>query len=353
MDKRLELDVKAWTVVKILLCIVGFWLLYNLREIALVFLTAVVIASAVEEGTNWFVRHRWPRIIAVVFIYFVVLIAIAAFSYFVVPPLLSDVADLLNTLPRYSDANFFNSAEFLSFRSAVQGLANGGSFADIATGFSRSLGSSNGGILQTATTIFGGVWSFIIIAVLSFYLSAQRDGVEKFLRLVTPEQHEVYIVRLWKRSQQMIARWIQGQLLLAIMVGLFVYLGLTLLGIRHALLLAFVSAVFELIPVFGPIFAAIPGIALGLVDGGLGKGLIVAALYTIIQQAESNVIYPLVVKKIVGVPPLVVILSLLAGYELGGFLGVLLSVPLAAIGLEAIYDFTKKPARIEKVELIS
>ena len=151
----------------------------------------------------------------------------------------------------------------------------------------------------------------------------------------------------------MIARWIQGQLLLGVGVGLFVYIGLSILGIRQALLLAFVSALFELIPVFGPIFAAIPGIALGLLDGGLGKGLIVAALYTIIQQTESNIIYPLVVKKIVGVPPLVVILALLAGFELGGFLGLVLSVPLAAIALEAIYDFTKKPASEEKVELIS
>ncbi len=354
MGKEMEITIRAWTVFKVLACLVFFWAIFLLRDILLIFLTAVVIASAVETLANWFVRRGWPRILVVVLLYLIGIAVLAMFFYFLVPPLLSDVADFLAMLPKYIDVESLGSQSgFLGFQSAFESFANGASYSELVADISRSLTSGSSSLFQTAVAIFGGVSSLLLVIVLSFYLSAQKDGVEKFLKLISPEEHEAYIIKLWRRSQIMIARWIQGQLLLGVMVGLFVYLGLSLLGIRHALLLAFVSAFLEVIPVFGPIFAAVPGIAIGLLDGGLGKGLIVAALYTVIQQFESNLIYPLVVKQVIGVPPLVVILALLIGFQLGGFLGVILSVPIAAIALEAIYDYTKKPVPHEKVELVS
>lgn len=354
MGKEVEITIRAWTVFKVLACLVLFYALFLLRDILLIFLTAVVIASAVEAGADWFVRRGLPRILVVVLIYLVGISLLALFFYFLVPPLLSDISDLLTMLPKYIDVQSLGGQSgYVGFQTAFQNFANGVSYSELVTSISKSLTSGGSGLFKTAVTIFGGATSLLLVIVLSFYLSAQKDGVEKFLKLITPEKHEAQIIRLWKRARIMIAKWIQGQALLGIMVGLFVYLGLSLLGIRHALLLAFLSAFLELIPVFGPIFGAVPGIAIGLLDGGLGKGLIVAALYTVIQQFESNLIYPLVVKQVIGVPPLVVILALLIGYQLGGFLGVILAVPLAAIALEAVYEYTKKTVTHEKVELLS
>lgn len=353
MDKKVEVTVSPWTIIKILFCIVLFWFVFYIKDIVLIFLAAVVIASAVESVALWFVGKHIPRILAVVFVYLVAVGLLAMFFYFILPPLVSDTIDLLNTLPRYVDLQSLGGeAGLVGFKSTVVNILNGMSLQELTTTLSRSF-SAGSSFFQTATTIFGGVSSLVLIVVLSFYLSAQKDGVEKFLRLVTPIEQEVYVVRLWKRSQQMIGRWLQGQMFLGLLVGLFVYVGLLIFGVRHALLLAFVSALFELIPVFGPIFGAIPGIAIGLLDGGLGKGLIVAALYTVIQQVESNVVYPLVLKKVIGVPPLIIILALLVGFKLGGVLGMILSVPIAAILLEAVYDYQKKSITAERVELIS
>ena len=130
----------------------------------------------------------------------------------------------------------------------------------------------------------------------------------------------------------------QGQLLLAVIVGVLVFLGLTILGVKHALLLAVVAAMFEIIPVFGPILAAVPAVALSFLDGGLTLGLLVIALYVIVQQFESHLIHPLVVTRVVGVPPLLVILSIIVGAQLAGFLGILLSVPIAATIQELVKD---------------
>jgi predicted PurR-regulated permease PerM len=137
----------------------------------------------------------------------------------------------------------------------------------------------------------------------------------------------------------------QGQLLLSAIVGILVYLGLLLIGIPYALLLAVFTAVAELIPVFGSLIAGTAAVVVAYSSGGVPLGLIVAGLYVVVNQFESNLIYPLIVKKIVGVPPLLVIVALIAGYTLAGFLGVLLSVPVAAALLEFITDFDKRKRR--------
>ena len=114
-----------------------------------------------------------------------------------------------------------------------------------------------------------------------------------------------------------------------------------ILGVKYALLLAILAAVTELIPLFGPILAAIPAILIGFLDGGTTLGLMVLGLYVIIQQFENHLIYPLVVKKVVGVPPLMVIIALLIGAQLAGFLGIIIAVPVAAALMEFVNDIEK------------
>jgi len=108
------------------------------------------------------------------------------------------------------------------------------------------------------------------------------------------------------------------------------------------LLLAMLAAIFELIPIFGPILAAIPAVAVATVGGGPAVGLGVTLFYIIIQQFENHLLYPLVVKKVVGVPPLLVILALIIGAKLAGFLGIILSVPIAAAIQEFVHDIQKE-----------
>jgi len=160
-----------------------------------------------------------------------------------------------------------------------------------------------------------------------------------------PVKYEEYYVDLWKRSQKKIGLWMQGQVLLSVIVGILVYLGLLIIGIPYALLLSVFTAMAEIIPVFGSIIAGVVAVIIAFSDGGVALGAIVAGLYVVVNQFESNLIYPLIVKKIVGIPPLLVIVALIAGYTLAGFLGVLLSVPVAAVLLEFINDLDKHKRR--------
>jgi predicted PurR-regulated permease PerM len=107
------------------------------------------------------------------------------------------------------------------------------------------------------------------------------------------------------------------------------------------LILAILASVFEIIPIFGPILSAVPAVILSFGDS-VTLGLVMICFYLIVHQFENHLLYPLVVKKIIGVNPLVVIISLIVGYELAGFLGVILSVPMATLLMEFVNDIDKK-----------
>lgn len=317
--------------------------LFYLRDLILIILTAVVIASAIEPATQWSKRHKIPRLPSVLGLYILAALTLAGLFYFLFLPLLGEISTFLNSFPAYTEG-LANSGSFGDFfdSSGVFGNATGGiSLGDIVNKINGLLLSFSQGVFSSVSIAFGGVLSLVLIVVLSFYLAVQEDGVGKFLRIITPWPQEKYVVSLWKRSQAKIGLWMQGQVLLAAIIMVLVYLGLLLSGVEHALLLAVAAGVFEIIPLFGPIIAAIPAVLVAFVGGGMSKALLVAGLFLIIQQFENQLIYPLVVKKVVGVPPMVSIIALLVGAELAGFLGILIAVPMAAIVMELLSDWEK------------
>jgi len=338
-------SLSSGTIVRTILFLILFYFLFLIRDVILVVLAGIVIASAVEPGTRWFTNRRIPRIPAVLLIYITVAVIFVLAFYFLLIPLFSESAELLRTLPQYSEA--LEQGETIrtgidASPNFLQGFSQNFSLSSIIGVVNSTLANLSSGFFGTVDVIFGGIVSFFLIIVLSFYLAVQEDGVGKFLRIVTPLPQEKYVIDLWKRSKEKIGLWMQGQLLLAIIVGVLTFLGLTLIGVRSSILLAFLAAAFEIIPLFGAFLAAIPALLIAFLDGGLTLALIVAGLYLVIQQFESQLIYPLVVKKVVGVPPIISILALVIGGKLGGFLGILLSVPLAAVFIEFLNDFEKR-----------
>ncbi len=340
--RSVTINITVGSIVKTILLLLLAALLWYVRDIVLIVLTAIVIASSVEPGIALLVRRGLSRILAVIALYVFVALAFFGILFFFIPPVLDDAAGFLTQLPA--------TLSSLDVTSATHGLVPWGSVsqtlssADFLTSVSTSLGGS-GGIVSTLSTVFGGLLSFVLVIVFSFYFSVQETGVDDFLRVVTPKEHEAYVLGLWKRSQSKIGKWMQGQLILAAIVGVLIYLGLLILGVAHPLVLAILAAVFELIPVFGQFMAAIPAVVIGFSAGGLTQAVLIAGLFLIVQQFEAHLIYPVVVKKVVGVPPLLVILALLVGFKLFGFLGVLLSVPIAGAIQEVVADIDKQKTR--------
>ena len=318
--------------------------LYLVSDFILVIISSIVIASAIEPAVAAAKKRNIPRLPAVLSVYLISALVFVGLFYFLLLPLAGEISNFIRTLTIYS--NSITNGGILSDLFRTQNLFGGFDTPVLIRELSAQLNSLSAflsqGIFSGASLIFGGIFNFVLILVLSFYLVAQEDGVSKFLKMITPMQHERYVIGLWRRSQHKIGLWMQGQLLSSALMALLVYLSLLIIGVPHALLLAVLAGVFELIPLVGATLAAIPTIFIAYTWGGMSIALIVAGLYIVIQQLEGHLIYPLVVKKMVGIPPIISIVSLVVGGTLAGFLGVLISVPVAAALMEFISDFEER-----------
>ncbi|MBI5003875.1 AI-2E family transporter [Candidatus Kaiserbacteria bacterium] len=347
-DQHTTISITTGTVLKTLLLIILVALLFFLRDIVLDVLVAIVISSAIEPPVKTLRRAGIPRVLSIALMYVALLVGFFAIFYFFLPLLFEDIAAFVSAIPSYLEA--INSSGVLDHYTEIFGISTvpitstAGVFESFQSFMSTTfLGQS----FSSVGGIFSGVFSFVIIFVFSFYFAVIETGVDDFLEIIMPKAYKRYALGLWKRVQHKIGLWMQGQILLALIMGVLVFLGLTILGVPNAFLLAVLAAVFEIIPVFGPALAALPAIAIAFTAGGLTLGLLTIALYVIAQQFENHLIYPLVVTRVVGVPPLLVILALIIGAQLAGFLGIILSVPIAASIQEFIRDLKANRIRAE------
>jgi len=319
----------------VVLVIVFFYLI---RDILAIILLSVVIASAIEPGVRRIVSWRVPRVLAVLFIYLGAIGGFGFASYFLIPPLLEDISASLVNLPFLIQRSFEQLAGRLEFVALSDFEPTFQTAVLQAESYLHGIAS---GFLGLASFIFGGIASFIFTIVISFYLAVQENGVKNFLHLITPKEYEEYVVHLWKRTQEKFGRWLQGQLLLGVIVGVLVYVGLTILQVRYALTLALLAAMFEIIPFFGPILAAVPGVIVAFLQTPF-LGLSAVILYVIVQQLENHLVYPVVMRKTIGIPPIIAIIALLIGGKTAGFMGFVLAIPLAVVLVEIIDDFAAR-----------
>lgn len=340
-DRNISISITTGTVMKTVVILAVAWVLFLLRYIVLDVMVAVVLASAIEPGVLRLMKHKFPRVVAVITIYLAMFGVFFGLFYFFLPSVLEDFATFVAGLPTYLDA-FTRTGAFDTYANIIGIPAHSllpvdSVMAEIrsALDFSSLFGNAFGAM----SAIFGGFLSFMLVLVFSFYFAVLGTGVDDFIRVVAPKDLQHYLLDLWRRSQKKIGLWMQGQLILALVIGVLIYLSLSIfVHVRYALMLAIIAAVFEIIPVFGPTLAAVPAVIIAFVDGGVSTGFATIIIYVIAQQLENHLIYPNVVTRIVGVPPLLIILALIAGAELAGFIGIILSVPMAAVLQELAHD---------------
>lgn len=341
MSERVRTVISTSSLFKIVVFGLGLYVAYISLDIIGAVLLAVVIAAAIEPPIRWMTAHRVPRTIAVFLMYLLFLVIISLALYSIIPQLTGELRSFIDEVPQSIDRLK------LSLEARFPGLpAN--TLLEKLKEFLQDENITSAGLLtdffRGVPKFFGGVFMVFITFVLSFYLAIQENGISKFLRVISPEQYDDYVVGLWGRTQRKIERWLQGQLVLAVIVGLIVYIGLLLMGVQFALMLALVSAVFEIIPFFGPVLAAIPAIVIASVQSPL-SGLLVVALYALVQQLENHVLYPIVMRKMTGVAPMVVILALLVGGRVAGLTGLILAIPAVVVILEILGDREQQKRR--------
>lgn len=318
--------------------------MWFLRDLALVVLTSIVIASFIDSSVVHFQKMGVNRILGIVIIYAVSLSILAGMFYLFAPLLITEIYNfstfLSSYIPNVAFLNYFQNEAFSGAKDIVSALSGHFSIATLLSVSKAFVLNLSGGFFQIISVAFGSIFNFVLIILISFYLSIQEKGIENFLHIIVPIQYDDYIVDLWTRSSRKIGLWVRGQMLLGFVVGVLIYLLLSLLGIEYALLLAIITGIMEMVP-YGILVALIPTFAFSYLSNGLPSALMVTGVYVIVHEFDVFLFTPLIIKKIVGLSPIVIILAVVIGFELGSFWGAILAIPLAVIAMEFLSDIEK------------
>ena len=327
-------DISTKTILKVLVILLVLTFLWFIRDIVLMVLVAIILSSAIDAPVDWLHRRGVPRTVSVLFIYLALVGLISIAIVLVIPPIATQARTLANQLPDLFDR--FNA--FLSHQSLS--ISNTSFIENLQKILSNIGTAATGGssVFGTVSRFFGGIFQVALVLVLTFYLVVQENGLKRFVRSIVPARQAPYVTQLMNRIQLKIGHWFRAQLLLGVFVGVLVYIGLTIIGVEYALVLAILAGILEIIPYVGPILSAVPAVFLAL-PNGLGLALATVVVYILVQQSESHIIAPKLMQKAVGLNPVVVIVALLIGAKLAGFAGIILSVPVATAIAEFSRDF--------------
>lgn len=318
-----KIDISTSTFLRFILIILGLVFLYLIRDVLLILFVAVIITSAIDGPVDWLTRHKVRRIFGVAMIYIVFFAFLGLLIYLVVPPLAHQTRLLAVNFPDYWDklsANFTALSEKSGFSSSIQALLNR---------YSDQLSNWASNAFSATVGVFGGVVKFLIIIVISLYLSVQEKGIKRFFVSITPQGQQTYIASLIDRIQAKLGGWLRGQVLLCFVIGLLVFISLSIFKIKYALILALIAGVLEVVPYVGPIVAAVIAVVLAFIQSPI-LAVITAVIFYVIQELEKYLITPQIMGRMVGLNPVVVIIAALIGAELAGIFGIIISVPIAA-----------------------
>ncbi len=318
-----KFDISTSAILRFVLIILGLIFLFLIRDVLLVVFIALIIAAAIDGPVDWMAKHHVRRTLGTLIIYLLIAALLVSFIYWALPILAGQLQALASTSPAYlnkliSDVSLFDQKLGMDYAQKLLG------------NLSAQLYDATGNIFGTAINIFGGFFSAIVIVVISFYLVVQDKGIKLFLLSITPAEHRPYVVNLAERIQTKLGRWLRGQLIVMFAVGLLVFIGLFLLRVDFALMLAVLAGLLEIIPYIGPFVAGTAAVALAFLQAPV-LGILVLALFLIVHQIEGYILVPQIMKRAVGLNPLVVIISMIIGAKLYGILGVAVAVPIVAI----------------------
>lgn len=320
MPKKIEISHR--TIVFAVMFILLLWFIFQIRGILIVLFVSLILMSALNPAVDKLQKWRIPRGLAILFIYLVLWGAIGAMLAGVIPPLVDQTRKLILLLPEA-----IGKIEFFSSNQEA-----------LTSELLSRLGELPANLLKITFSIFSNLLTVLTTLVITFYLLLERKNLDKYLSVLLGRERPAKVTQVINEIERRLGGWVRGEIILMVAVGLFTYLGLSILGVDIALPLAIIAGVLEIVPNIGPIISAVPAVLIALTIHPL-TGLATASLYFLIQLLENNLLVPKVMQRAVGVNPLISILGLLMGLEVAGPAGAVLAIPLIivvqTIGLEA------------------
>ncbi|MHB9053251.1 MAG: AI-2E family transporter [Thermoleophilia bacterium] len=332
--------------------VLGLWFISILRTIIIMFLLAAIIAFVLDQPVSLLQdRLRFPRVLAVVVVWLILLGIVAGLIALIIPNVISELNYLIDQIPEYASRTesiaqdvqkWFTELDIpykpdITPADVAGKLASGGEqIATRALGFAELLFST-------------GLNAFLVL-VISIYMLIDARRLRQVVKNSIPPQFRDDAVLLFGRMQHALGSYLRGQLLISTVMGIFGGIIAFYGGAgAYVFIIAVWVALTEVVPLIGPFIGAAPAIILAYFIVSPGRALIVALLFLAVQQLEGHILVPKIMGKSVGVHPLWVMFAVLSGATIGGLAGGLVAVPMVAI-IKVLIDFCREEVVLEKWE---
>lgn len=292
--------------------------------IILLFLSFIIMTALRPVVERMHRQTKIPKIFCIFLTYVSLIAFISLLVAIIVPPLVIELYNLVKAfnIPYLSD-------DIMNLKLSVGEIGS----------LLNSVGSQVGLLFSVVSSTFSGILTAFMLVVISFYLMLDRANLHKKLVWFTRERAHLEIGERFLNSlEEQLGGWVRGQLILMFVMGIVTYFGLSLLGVPYALPLAILAGLLEILPNIGPTISAVPAVILSFIIQGPAMSLVVVLFYVLSQQFENSYLVPKVMQENADVNPLVAILVILTGAQLGGVIGALISVPVYIV-LRTAYSF--------------
>jgi predicted PurR-regulated permease PerM len=306
--KKIEISHK--TIIFTVFFLLALTLLWQVRSIIILVFISFVLMQAINPLVSRLEKIKIPRILAILIVYILILAIISFAIAGIIPILIEQTAGLINSLPQIiQNIKIFseNNIDLSSQLKLLDGIPSN--------------------IAQIAVSVVSNVFSGLIMFVITFYLLLEKNNFPKYSDSFFGEKGKTKFLQIMKHLESILGSWVSAELLLMTIIGLFSYLGYSILGLKYAVPLAIIAGLLEAVPNIGPTIATILAGLVALTVSPL------TALFTVIfgilvQQLENNFIVPKIMSKTVGLNPLVTIILIASGGKLAGIGGAVLAIPL-------------------------
>lgn len=335
-----RIDVSWQTIWRIFIFIAVIFILYHANGALGVFLVAVVVSLGLEPIISFLEEKKVNRLLGTILIFLFAVLVLSIVGYIVIPVMVREAAGFV------SDFNKIVSSIF-GFGLPEKIVKNIGFTLEKAFGF---LNAANISITGALSSIISQIVAVLATVIITFYLTIEKEGTEKLFRVILPDTYEKPFLHIFNRFKLKIRRWFAAQLALSAVVGIVVGIGLWLLGVKYFLVLAILAALFEIVPIIGPILAGTAAFLIAVSDS-LSLGFYTLLFFFVVQQLENHILTPVIMGRAMKIHPVVVVISLLAGAQLAGFLGILLSVPIAVIAQETFSYLAERKSKRPSLDI--
>ncbi|MFA6214982.1 MAG: AI-2E family transporter [Patescibacteria group bacterium] len=329
-NKNLTINISTVTILKVVGILLLLFFAYFIRDIILMVFLAIIFAALIEPVVSFLEKYRVPRFLGVVLVYVILLLFIVLAVRLIIPPIAEQVSLLTVNFPYLWEKMAENFSSFSQYAQEQNFVSNIQQNLQV---WQAGLQRAASGLYSVTVYLFSNLINLIFILVITFYLLIEKNLVHDFFQVIAPSRYHDYLVGVFSVVAKKVGDWARGQLILSFIIGFLSFVGLLYFLPKYALVLALVAGVTEIIPYVGPILGAIPAVFLGFTvpDFSIWRGIGVLILYIVIQQLENNVIVPQVMKRQVGINPIVTIIVMLIGAKIAGIVGIILVIPITIV----------------------